>query len=138
MTCQDRYTLFKTSSEENRRLLLQEELILEVTEALARALEEQGLQKQELAKRLGKTKGYVTQLLSGGKNLTLRTLAAVADALGRSVQLKLVDSRAEPPLKRKTFYESVRVDDWSQAGSFNVPACLYAQDGVLRTAWVAQ
>lgn len=82
----DTYTSFQDASAENRRLLLQEELILEVTEALARSLKKAGIQRQELAERMGKSKGYVSQILSGGKNLTLRTLADVADALDSRVE----------------------------------------------------
>src|SRR5712691_5464802 len=78
---------FEQSSPENRRLLKQEELILDVTEALSAAIEESGLTKSELAKRLGKTKGYVSQLLAGGRNLTLRTVADIADAIGISLKV---------------------------------------------------
>lgn len=71
------------------RTLRQEELILEVTEALTRALDDSGLRKVDLAERLGKSKGFVSQLLSGGRNLTLRTVSDVALALGLRPRLKL-------------------------------------------------
>lgn len=70
------------SPAEYRRLVNQEKFILEVTEALSRAIEESGLTKSEVAKRLGKTKGFVSQLLGGGRNLTLRTVADLSDAIG--------------------------------------------------------
>jgi len=70
------------SSAEYRRLLKQEKFILEVTEALSRAIEESGVTRSEVAKRLGKTKGFVSQLLGGGRNLTLRTVADLSDAIG--------------------------------------------------------
>src|SRR5947199_1816019 len=82
--------------EEDPRGLRQEELILDATEALARALRSSGLTQSELAARLGKTKGFVSQILGGGKNLTLRTLADVAGALGCKVQIQL---RAEKAVK---------------------------------------
>jgi transcriptional regulator with XRE-family HTH domain len=75
------------SSTESRRLLNQEKLILEVTEALSEAIEERGLTRSEVAKRLGKTKGFVSQLLAGGRNLTLRTVADIADAIGISLKV---------------------------------------------------
>lgn len=75
------YETFEISSVTNRRLLRQEELILEITEALVDTLENEGISKTELASRLGKTKGFVSQILAGGRNLTLRTIADVADAL---------------------------------------------------------
>jgi transcriptional regulator with XRE-family HTH domain len=81
-------------STESRRLLNQEKLILEVTEALSEAIEEQGLTRSEVAKRLGKTKGFVSQLLGGGRNLTLRSVADLADAMG--VSLKVEVERRQP------------------------------------------
>jgi transcriptional regulator with XRE-family HTH domain len=71
-----------------RRLLRQEELILEVIEALAQALERSGVSQAVLAQRLGKSKAFVSQILGGGRNLTLRTVADVADALGSRVVVK--------------------------------------------------
>ena len=54
------------------RLIAQEELIIEVTETLCELLEKEGgkISRKELAERLGKTKGFVSQLLNGGRNLT--------------------------------------------------------------------
>jgi transcriptional regulator with XRE-family HTH domain len=86
--------------------LRQEELILDATEALARALRSSGLTQSELAARLGKTKGFVSQILGGGKNLTLRPLADVAGALGCKVQIQL---RTE-----KTMNRPASASDWSQ------------------------
>lgn len=79
---------------EDARGLQQEELIIEVTEAMTRALRSSGLTKTELAERLGKTKGFVSQVLGGGNNLTLRTLADIAGALGCKAQVQL---RPEQP-----------------------------------------
>ena len=78
---------FEQFSTEGRRLLNQEKLILEVTEALSEAIEERGLTRSEVAKRLGKTKGFVSQLLAGGRNLTLRSVADLADAIGVSMKV---------------------------------------------------
>ncbi len=72
---------------EFQRLLAQEELILEVTEVLCGLLEEETISKKELADRLGKSKGFISQLLNGGRNLTLRTLADILHVLGYKVAL---------------------------------------------------
>jgi len=69
------------------QLLEQERLILAATELVHELLEEQGVTKTELAQRLDRTKGFVTQLLGGDRNLTLRTLADLAGALGHRVDL---------------------------------------------------
>ncbi len=76
------YEAFEQSSVRNRRLLREEELILDVTEALSEMLEEKDVAQTMLAQKLGKTKGFVSQILAGGRNLTLRTIADIADALG--------------------------------------------------------
>lgn len=81
------YEAFESSSVRNRRLLRQEELILEITEVLSEALAKEGITKAELASRLGKTKGFVSQILAGGRNLTLRTIADVADALACRISI---------------------------------------------------
>jgi transcriptional regulator with XRE-family HTH domain len=73
--------------EEFRRLFAQEDLILEVTEAICELLENEKLSRKELADRLGKTKGFVSQLLNGGRNLTLRTVADILHVLGYRAQL---------------------------------------------------
>jgi transcriptional regulator with XRE-family HTH domain len=68
--------------EEFRRLFAQEDLILEVTEKLCELLEKEKISRKELADRLGKSKGFISQLLNGGRNLTLRTVADILHVLG--------------------------------------------------------
>lgn len=65
-------------SEKNQRLLSQEALILEVSEAIWAALEKLKMTKADLARALGSSKANVTQLLDGRRNMTLRTLADIA------------------------------------------------------------
>jgi len=70
------------------RLMAQGDLIMEVTETICELLEKERISRKELADRLGKTKGFVSQLLSGGRNLTLRTVADILHFLGYRVALK--------------------------------------------------
>lgn len=70
-------------SEANTKLVAQETLITSVTEEIWKAMEEAGINKAELARKLGATKGYVTQVLNGSRNMTLRTLADICFALDR-------------------------------------------------------
>jgi transcriptional regulator with XRE-family HTH domain len=72
---------------EFRKLLAQEELILEVTETICDILENEKISRKELADRLGKSKGFISQLLNGGRNLTLRTVADILHVLGYKVSL---------------------------------------------------
>ena len=72
---------------EFRRLFAQEDLIMEVTETLCELMEKEGISRKELADRLGKSKGFISQLLNGGRNLTLRTVADILHVLGYKVYL---------------------------------------------------
>ncbi|RJX29941.1 MAG: XRE family transcriptional regulator [Desulfarculus sp.] len=67
--------------QEYERLLAQEDFIMEVTERVCELMRSKNITRAELANRLGKSKGFVSQLLGGGRNLTLRTLADVLFAL---------------------------------------------------------
>jgi transcriptional regulator with XRE-family HTH domain len=71
-----------------RQIIKQEDLILDVTEALSQALDESGMTQSDLARKLGRSRGFVSQLFAG-RNLTLRTIADVALALGQRPSLKL-------------------------------------------------
>lgn len=59
-----------------------EELVFDVTEDILILMEDKEISKKELADRLGKTKAYISQLLSGSKNITLKTLSDVCHAIG--------------------------------------------------------
>jgi transcriptional regulator with XRE-family HTH domain len=80
---------------EFRKLLAQEELILEVTETICDILEKEKISRKGLADRLGKTKGFISHLLNGGRNLTLRTVADILHVLGYKVSLKPQKLRRE-------------------------------------------
>lgn len=70
----------------DQKLLRQEELILEATVLLSTIMVENDISKADLARKLGKSKAFVTQCLSGGQNLTLRTLADLFGAIGYKIQ----------------------------------------------------
>ena len=62
--------------------ICQEKLILDVTESIFEALEKQGKNRADLAAAMGRSAAYVSQLLNGSRNMTLRTLADIAFSLG--------------------------------------------------------
>ncbi len=64
------------------RLYQQERAIYQVTELLESLMKELGVSRAELAKRLGKSRGWITQLLDGDSNKTIRTVADAFAALG--------------------------------------------------------
>jgi transcriptional regulator with XRE-family HTH domain len=74
-----------SSTSEGKRLLQQECAILEVTELICDIMEDTGVSRSQLAERLGKSRGYVTQLLDGRANMTIRTVADIFTALGTAI-----------------------------------------------------
>lgn len=74
---------------EVRRLFEQERLILEATEGICLSLAKQDMQRAELAEALGTSRAHVTQLLSGSRNMTLRTLSDLSHALGQRATIQL-------------------------------------------------
>lgn len=80
------------------RLLRQEELILDVTESFTKALRDAEMTQAELARAMGRSPGFVSQLLAGSRNFTLRTVADVACALSlRPSFLMTRDSKRPAP-----------------------------------------
>jgi transcriptional regulator with XRE-family HTH domain len=67
-------------------LFQQERAVLLATEEVLKLMEREGISKADLAKALGKSKAYITQALSGGRNMTIRTLAAFAWACHHTVR----------------------------------------------------
>lgn len=83
------FSEWKESSPENRKHLAEEALIIEVSEEIWAALEQAGQSKAQLAQKMSVSKSYMTQVLDGTRNMTLRTLAGIASALDRQVSIRL-------------------------------------------------
>jgi len=123
------YDAFAAASPANRRLLKQEKLILGVTETLLKALIAKGLTKTELGKRLGHTKAYISQLFSGERNLTLRTISDLAEGIGCEAVFQLKENLESSSCRtdlfqwapsqrpRSTFYELLRNRGAAMPGS---------------------
>ena len=67
---------------EGRKAWHQERSIFETTEMLCDLMEREKISRSQLASCLGKTKGYITQLLDGSTNMQLRTISDAFLALG--------------------------------------------------------
>lgn len=72
---------------EYRKLYAIEGLVTDAAELVAGLMQEQGMNKAQLARRLGKSRAWVTHLLSGKANMTMRTFAEVVHLLGAQVGL---------------------------------------------------
>jgi transcriptional regulator with XRE-family HTH domain len=69
-------------SPDNMRCFQQERAIYEVTELIEKLMANLGVTRTQLASKLGQSKAWVTQLLDGEKNKTIRTVADVFAVLG--------------------------------------------------------
>lgn len=80
-------------NDESRRLLAEERLVLAASELTSEALERRGRSRSWLAERLGVRLPEISQRLSGRRNLTLRSLAAMLHELDYGLELRLTDRR---------------------------------------------
>ena len=64
-------------------------LILSITEELSKRMKDLPLTKVQLAKKLGTSSAYVTKLLNGNTNFTVKTLLNIAKALNDEFVIKL-------------------------------------------------
>ena len=73
-----------------RRLFEQESLAMEAAELISTLMYREHVSKAELARRIRKSKAFVTQLLAGRRNMTLHTFADLAFALGHKIEVSPV------------------------------------------------
>ncbi len=70
-------------------------LVTQLTNEINWYMRERGLTRADLAARMGVSPGRVSQILGGGENLTLRTLAALSTALDARFDVELNALKAE-------------------------------------------
>lgn len=59
------------------------------TEDILRAMEEEGLNRNQLAQKMGKSRQYIGRVLNESANFTLERLAEFACALGRKIAVRV-------------------------------------------------
>ena len=64
-------------------------LMLDLNEAVSSGMQRRQLSRSDLAERLGTSRAYVTKLLDGQENMTLKTLVRVANALEMKIAVQL-------------------------------------------------
>lgn len=85
-------------------------LVHDFTEGLAWRMDEQGISRAELARRLGTSPAYITKILRGNINFTLETLVRLAVAVGAEVRISMraaKSSSARRPSERRTAHRWV-------------------------------
>lgn len=99
-----------TDGPEERRVLAEERLVVKVAERVSMAIERTGTVKKDLADRLNIKPAELSQRISGSRNLTLRSLAAMAHELGFEVEINLRPIAA--PADQRPAISSRRTMDW--------------------------
>ncbi len=79
-----------------------EEIILDFTEKIVTMMEKKNISRAELARRLNVSKAFVTKMLNGNPNLTIKTMVSIADALECNLNLDIYTKG----FKAKNFYVS--------------------------------
>jgi transcriptional regulator with XRE-family HTH domain len=86
------------AADENDPEALTEDLVLDVTEQVYRAMQDTGLRPSDLAERMKVSRSFVSQLLNGRPNMTMRTLVSVACALGLRVRIEFLPAVGANPM----------------------------------------
>lgn len=95
------------STEERRIAFAEETLIVDVAEKIWAAMDAANVSKSQVAERLQKSKAFVSQILNGSRNMTLRSLADIAHCIGYRVSLSL--ERQDAPAKWQPLRDAVLV-----------------------------
>jgi transcriptional regulator with XRE-family HTH domain len=84
-------------TKDGRKTFERERVLFEASELIASAMEEEGLTRAELARRLGTHKSYITQLLNGKENMTLAKVSDVLFELKRQflIRVERLDTGSE-------------------------------------------
>lgn len=64
-----------------------ENILLDVGENIALFMEEKNLSRAQMAQRLGVSRAYITKILNGNPNLTIKSLLRLSDVLEKDLQI---------------------------------------------------
>lgn len=70
---------------------LAEKCVLQYTAEIDRLMAEREVTRAELGRRIGATPAYVTKVLRGETNLTVKTMVSLASALGAQVEIRVFE-----------------------------------------------
>ena len=94
-------------------VMASERLIFNTTEDILLAMQDAAMNQADLAKKMGRSKSCVSQLLDGHRNLTLKTLSDITYALGAEVKLAIMkDGRdvSHPIIPEREGYTTISND----------------------------
>jgi transcriptional regulator with XRE-family HTH domain len=80
-----------------RRAYIEELAVARVAMKLAAALDQSDKNQKDIADALGVTEARVSQIMNGEANLTIKTLARIADAIGQEFEPHFGPAQREVP-----------------------------------------
>jgi transcriptional regulator with XRE-family HTH domain len=92
----------KIKKYENDTEFLSEQLIIDFSELVVMKMQEQKLKRVDLAERLNVSKSFITKILNGNPNMTVKTMVSIANALNCNLWVDLYPKGFE--IKRKAIY----------------------------------
>ena len=98
-------------------------LVTQLTNEITFHMRECGLSRAELAARMGVSPGRISQILGGGENLTLRTLAALATALDARFDFELNSLKVDD-----TFTSRAKADTEAVQNHHSLPRSQHQQN----------
>ena len=100
------------SQEEGQRIWNQEQAVFDVTELICGIMNEQKVTRAELATKLGKSRPYITQLLDGATNMTIRTVADVLGTLGYRLNVTAESLHLPAVVQAPVVVECDEIREW--------------------------
>jgi len=91
-----------------------EGIVLELNEKIVLKMEELNINRTELAERLGVKKPFVTKLLNGNHNLTVKTMVSIAQALECELVLDICPKGFERFERRVLYHKTTPAQDLSE------------------------
>jgi len=90
------YNIFNDSISDDVKDIYQEEYaqtaaLLDAANLISEAMEEKGINQTELARKLNVSRGYVSRLLSGHENMSIKNVARVLHIMGKKYCQSTVD-----------------------------------------------
>ena len=98
-------------------------LVTQLTNEITFHMRERGISRADLAARMGVSPGRVSQILGGGENLTLRTLAALAVALDARFDFELTSLKVDD-----TFTSRAKADTEAVQNHHSLPRSQHQQN----------
>ena len=75
-------------------------ILLDINETICSILEKKGMSRKEFARKLKVSPAYVTKILRGDPNLTLRSLVKISHSLGLSLDVRLKEPEIVKRIER--------------------------------------